>query len=269
MTSIKISIPITDLEVNYHFRNKVEEDYVLQLALIYEEEAEKIARVKVRSVGPKKGHKFEIIDGRERVLAADMVGIEKIPCEVIKCNEHEARILGFTANINPKASMPYMVKDIVKFVADSLDAGIPVAKLTKILREHYPDKAVDSYIKRGGTQWRDKRAARAISEFRENGASLESVSKKHRIKLQRLLRYVDQDINPETGMAAKKAGITKRYDTLKRAISGNVECAVARFLEGQETHDQCIDFVNHVIRQNTGLEKFCLDKIARMKGAIE
>ena len=267
-SALIMSIPIKQLVVNYFLRSTVEEDRILNLAILYETGAE-IKPILVRAVGSSKDGVFEVIEGRQRVRAAEAAGLVKLPCEVIRCTSQQAVVRGFVSNINPDAPLTYSRKDILKSIETMLDNKIPRIQILKLLQEHYPALAAKRYLRDGEGTYRKKRQRMALDAHKANGVSLEDAAKEYGVKLQALLKMVDRDIDPETGLAARKAGMTRRYGTIQSNVGVAVEYAIRRFLEGQETHDQCIDFMNHIVRLNGDLERLCLDKLHRMKDAIE
>lgn len=74
-----------------------------------------IHRILVRKLD---GGRFEIIDGHRRFIAAKIVGLKEIPCEVVGASDEDAKMLTVTANVQRIENDPFLEAELIGMLRD-------------------------------------------------------------------------------------------------------------------------------------------------------
>lgn len=220
-------------------------------------------------VRAEKNGKYEIVSGHRRKHAADILGIEEVPCKVIDVDDDMADIIMADTNIAREIILP---SEKAKTYKVRLDAAVRQGKKKAEELEEIADESPDSLskIKR---YLRIAKLSPALLEMIDEGkipvvagVTLSSLSEKHRDIVEDVLLETGKEVSLKTADDLKKAsarGLTE--DTARSIIVGEVKPRAKKPASKEKfTEDMLSDVVPSSI-----LEMPLPERVSFYKTAIE
>jgi len=265
---VVIQVPLDKLITKFYVRTRLDQDWVLHLALLYEA-GEKIDPLEVRKVG----NSFEIISGRNRSMAMNLAGIKMANCVVLEqCSDVKAQSIAFQSNIVGLGPLPLKKKDIVFSLSNMFDSGMRWAQIEALMPW---SKATRSrYMRDAKSNVKKRQVSRAVEYLKQRKQStIESAARKFKIKVEDIVSASQKAKNTPIGFPELKGSMTTQTRRIQRFIA-NSSCRLREALEEQEaTVSQVEDFLDHastvceILIKTIKEEKFRLKFVS--KGVIQ
>lgn len=201
---IKKDVAISDLVVDFYVRRSLNEDRVLELALLIEEGVELPAILidENRSV----------IDGRHRLEAFRMAGKTHISCETVKdLSQGEQILRALTENMG--GSLPPSRGDVRLAIQNMITAGMKERAIVAGLP--LPPSIVRKYLREATSNMSKAKFSAAIESVVDSGMQIKDAAEKYGIDLEDLrdkIRGKKKTIVEKSfGMPKVRAELSGRY----------------------------------------------------------
>lgn len=259
-------LPLNKLKITFFMRTKLDEDWVLHLALLLEE-GEKLRPIEVRAADA--GGFYEVIHGRHRIAAHELAHLDKIPATIKKISARKAVIKSFEESVDTKAPLPLKKRDIVHSIITMYDKGMGYGDVMKSLRKKWSYPVCKKYLTEAQSNMRKRRITQAMDFYRENpDDDLGEIAKKFNLRPAALLKEWERGNEKPMGFPEAKGVLTNKQRSLVRSIRNTLSRVRMAFTEGEATEGQVRDLMNHTIYLQEELEKVVLDEKARVSSAV-
>jgi ParB-like chromosome segregation protein Spo0J len=266
MAKVYRVVKIKDIQTTYHMRTKLDEDWALHLGALYEANADP-PPPKVRELP---NGKYEMIQGRHRVTAADLTGRTELRVEVLNCNAKTALKIAFRDSIDPKVSLQLRKKDIVHSIAMMLEKGLTRVQVLKELEDKFPASVAKRYYTDARSNLTKRQVGAAINYRKEYpDIDLTDLAKKFKVRPTTLLKALDKE-NPDRppGIPELKGGLTQSARKFTKRVRDTLERLRMSYSEGQITESQLSDCIKHTLNLADQVQKSCLEEKGRVSSLL-
>ena len=132
-----VVLPIDAINLTFFVRTGIDDDRVLQLAALYEVGEEMDPVVITRE-------HHELVDGRHRIAALDLLDRKEVECELIEDASQE-ELIGLAFKANTGGALPPTTADIEHTVRLLLDRKVLISKIIELLP--FPPSLTRKYVK--------------------------------------------------------------------------------------------------------------------------
>lgn len=234
----EVSLPISGLVEKFYVRRILDDDTVINYALIYEADPERMPPIKVTP-------DWVVVDGRHRVAAALYAGLKEIKAIVIPTPEDfgELIVTAFTCNVG--GAKPPTKQDITLTVKSLLQLGWSSAKIAKSLP--FPLSVARRYVSDTQTSIRRALINQALDAVNEQNLTLAQAAAKYGLEPQELKSRINSQ--RRTGpieVEAVKGNMSTRYKgyTLQNTLA--INRVFDDYLDGQLSEVKVRDILTHL-----------------------
>jgi len=260
------TIPRDKLRITFFMRTKLDEDWVLHLALLIEE-GQKIKPIEVRQAD--KDGSYEVIHGRHRIAAYELARVSKIPATIRRVAVSKVVRTAFEESVDTKAPLPLKKRDVIHSIVAMYDSGMTYGEVMQSLRKKWTYAVCKKYITDAQSNMNKRKLSQALSYYAENpDSSLPDIAKQFDLRLPTLIRAWDKNNAVPIGFPETKAVMTRAQRSLVRYIRNHLSRMRIAFTENEATQNQIEDVMDHAIYLVEDLNKVVLDEKARVASAL-
>lgn len=169
------SISLGDLQINAFVRAGIDENHVLFLGQLIEGGTE-LPPILITANN-------EVIDGRHRIQAHDVLGREIIQAKIVEVNSPEEIIaMAFRANMG--GSLPPSPQDIEHTISLLVESKKTAQAISELLS--LPQEMVSSYVAEVKARLARKKLQDAVRDVIDNDLAPKAAAKKHGVELDKL-----------------------------------------------------------------------------------
>lgn len=221
-----VELPISDIKVDFYVRQSLSEEHVLALGMLFEAN-EQLPPIIVNE-------EYQVIDGRHRLKAADMVGRTHIHCEIRRGLERGEQILtALTENMG--GSLPPKPADIRLAIQNMLNAGMKPLSIRKGLP--LPPSVATRYISDAQSAMSKQRITAAIEAVTEFEMSVKDAAEKFNIDVEELrvaIRGKKKKTNDDAlGLPKIKSALSSRYRSCSQHNAKMFDRLMNAFMDGE------------------------------------
>jgi hypothetical protein len=198
-----VTVPIDHLRVTFNVRTSLDQDRVVQLALLYE------AKHPVELIKITRDN--EVVDGRTRIEAMRLAGLFEAQAEIVEEHERVA-LLGLALRSNMGGAQQATKADIVFTIQQMLEAGAKQGTIINALQP-YPPSAVRRWYT-DAIHDRDRRKLTAAkAAVAEGGMKMKEAATKFQVEEEDLRAALmgEKKKKTQVGLASLKGRVTNIY----------------------------------------------------------
>ena len=240
MTAVRtIDIPIDSIQCTFFVRKKLDEDRVIQLALLMENGAD-IPPIRVTE-------DRVLIDGRHRVEAARLAGWKDIKAQVEPSNADKGVLIAEAFAANCGGSVPPSKADILFTIQQLLQQGWGTTKIAKALP--FPLPVSRRYISDTQSKIRSAQVNQAIIDVRDRGFTVLQASENRGVEAEAIQAAMSKQSKRIAGAEEYKGNLTSRFRSLSRTNASLFQKVIDAYEDGEIT----IDYVRELMDHTAGL----------------
>lgn len=219
-----IDVNVSDLKVDFFVRRSLNDEHVLALAMIVEAGTD-LTPITINEEN-------QVIDGRHRLKAYELVGKKTISCEVKRdLSRGEQLMAALTANMG--GSLPPSPQDIRLSIQSMLAAGVPVGTIRKGLP--LPPSVSRRYCDDAQSHMKKARVLNAVEAVTDSEMSVAAAADKYGIDVEDLRAEIrgkkKKLVTDAYGLPRIKSEVANRYrsssqhnaKTLKKLIDAVID----------------------------------------------
>lgn len=236
MTDRKVEeVSLDAIQTTFFVRKKLDEDRVVQLALLMENGADIppvwLTKEKV------------LVDGRHRVEAARLAGWKTIKCEIKENDGDKGDLIIEAFNANCGGSIPPTRADILFTIQQLLQQGWGVGRIVK----HFPFPAAVTrrYVLDTQSKIRDARINQAVIQVRDRGFTLVEAARNCDVDEKAVREAMTKVSKKLAGAEQYKGNLTTRFRSVSRANAHLFQKLFDAYQEGEVSIDYVRDVMEH------------------------
>lgn len=253
----------TDLKLEFFVRKRLDDDYVIQLGELYE------AGIVLPPITVVEGT-MEVVDGRHRLAAHDLLGRDMVPVKFISpASRAELLCEAFKANYG--GPRPPSREDIEFTIAQLVAQGMGQAKIADALP--FPKSLVRRYIANVTSTLARQRISAAASAVVDGELTVPKAAEKFNVDTEQLRNVLTGKKKKKIGIGEIKAGVTSRF----RSTSLKNANAIKNMLDlyddnklSEKNVKLVLDHISQCIRQMTHSHSQWMERFtAKINGEVE
>ena len=198
-----VQVPLSQLQQTFFVRQGLNDDHTLHLAELYEAGVELPPLKVVRGT-------LEIIDGRHRKAALELLNKDTAPCTLIEPLPF-AELLAMAFKANEGQALPPTRADINLVMRQLIEQGVSVRKIIDMFDGVFPPSLCRKYDKDAQSAINKAKVQQAITAVAEEGMTVPKASEKFGVDEERLKAEIE-------GKKSKRRGFDLK--AIRREISG-------------------------------------------------
>jgi len=250
-TSKPVMVAIEQLRVKIFVRQKLNEDHVLNLALLYE------ADVILPPLEITKD--YDVIEGRHRLEAAKLAGKKELPCDFVD-DMKPAEMIAYAFSRNVGGNLPPSKQDINFTIESLLERKTSSGAIVKYF-SFWPADVVRKYIKDAQSNVLARSMAGAIKAVTEGDMRPSDAAEKFGVDAETLKTAISGKIRkrkgPELGINVLKGHISSQYRSHTQMNNKRFE----KLLSGFRDHEVSESVVEGAFEHTRALAKKHLQSI--------
>lgn len=232
-------VPLIDLKETFFVRRVLNEDQVLQLAMLYEAGEELPPLTVTRDL--------QIVDGRHRKAALELSGRKEAKVHFTD-EDDKGKLLLAALKANLGGSLPPSRADIMLTLEGMLSAGLSMIQIQRSLP--FPASVSRRYLSDVQSKLSKRRMAKALESV-ATGATLAQAATEQGVELKDLQELVTgrrrkkKLLGPE-GLNSLKASVTKRYRSQSQVNAKMMEQLLRSLEDGELTAPALFEILDHM-----------------------
>ncbi len=230
------TVSINDLQKNTFVRRELDQDHVLYLGQLLEGGV-KLPPILVTD-------DLQVIDGRHRIEAHELLNLTEIRCEVVEVRD-EADLIAraFKANVGgPKPPTPEDVEHTVKLL---LARGVAQKDIVRMLR--LPPGMARHYVGQVKSKLNRARLLQAASSVTDDGLTVAKAAEKHNVDSDKLREVLSGRRNRhKPGIAEIQRTLTRQYKSVGLRNANLCKRLMDKLEDGDVTEKQVISIFDHL-----------------------
>lgn len=226
-------VRIDSIQTTFFVRKKLDEDRVVQLALLMQNEAP-VPPIRITE-------DFVLIDGRHRIEAAKLAGWATIKAEVVPSNKDRGELIAEAFSANVGGSAPPTRADILFTIQQLLQQGWGEARIAKFFP--FPKAVVRKYVNDTRSKIHDARVNQAVADVRDRGFTLLQAAENRDIEPEAIKAAMTKVSKKIANKEEYKGNLTSRFRSLSRANAHLFE----KLLEAHQDGEVSVDYVREVM----------------------
>ena len=232
-------ILLTDIRLDFFCREKLDEQRVLHFMDLLDAGLELPPLEVVRN-----GSKYDLVAGHHTYAAFERLGVMHANCVILNCGSSEAYVRAVQSNANDQP-LPMSPRDDAFALVEMLDRGCSKDQITRAF-QHLPKTLFARRLKIAKDRIHRRKIREAASYAkRKSEEDLSEVAKKFKISLASLKLMMDSE-DTIFGLTQLKGRMTEKGSLFKNVIRSGFQRLRVASHEGQVTHSQLANVVNHV-----------------------
>lgn len=237
-----VEVELTKLKTSFYVRKKLSDDHVLQLALLIE------SGVNLPPLTI--SYDNEIIDGRHRKAALEMLGRKTAECSIHgQRSPGEQVILALSANVG--GSLPPSSDDITHSMVLLLNQGWTQRRILENMP--FPREVSKKYLKTAWGVVLSAKLSAAMKAIAEEGLTVKVAAEKFGVPLEKLQEHMNPNRKKAKQQSAawRKTHISRAYQGFHRKIAHEIQKVVEGFEDRKiseqevfDTFDDIFDLIN-------------------------
>lgn len=213
-------VPLSELKTSFFVRKRLNDDWVLQLAALYEA-GEPLPPLEITWDN-------EVIDGRHRKAALELLGRTVVMChEAGQMEQGKAIVSALKANVG--GSLPPTKEDIVHSMIQLLNQGWTQRKILDSMP--FPRSVASKYLKDAWGVVLDSKLKAAMKDVAENDMKVKDAAEKHGVPLEKLQEHMNPNRKKrkQQSMAHLKNQLQRAYQGFHRQIAYKIQKTIETY----------------------------------------
>ncbi len=232
-------VKLTSIQTAFFVRKRLDEDRVIQLALLMENEAD-IPPIRITE-------DHILIDGRHRIEAARLAGWSTIDAQIEPSQDDKGVLIAEAFNANCGGSVPPTKADILFTIQQLLQQGWGEGKIIKFFP--FPGAVTRRYVSDTRSKIRDARLNQAVMDVRDRGYTLVQAAENRGIEPEAIKAAMGKVAKKVAGKEEYKGNLTTRFRQLSRTNAQLLQ----KLFEAYENGEVGIDYVREIIDHTASL----------------
>jgi hypothetical protein len=232
-----VDILLTDLKVDFFVRKKLNDDRVLQLAMLYEAN-EPLPPLEVN-------WENQVIDGRHRKAALEMLGRKTASCHSVgQKTLGDSLVLALKANVG--GALPPTKDDIVHTMIQLLNQGWPQRKILAAIP--FPLEVSKRYIKDAWGIVLNAKLSSAMKAISEDGLTVKVAAEKFGVPVEKLQEHLNPNRKKQKqqSVAHRKVHIQRAYQGFHRKIAHEIGQLVMSYEQHKTSEEEVFEMFDMI-----------------------
>lgn len=233
-------LPIAKLHTSFFVRTELNQDYVLQLGELLE-----AGVVLPPCLASPDGDGYDLVDGRHRVAAYDLLGKTEVPCDVKNfANETDKIAAAFAANLGgplppTRADMDYTIGLLIK-------NGLREKQIVKLLPQ-LPPSLVRRYVYNVQSKDAKRRMTEAVQAVANGETNAKDAAERFDVDYESLrAKLSGARKRAKMEMSEIKGTMTSRHKSVSLKNANELKRLLAAYEDGEVLSKQVEDVFGHI-----------------------
>lgn len=259
-TSRKFKIPISRIKEVFFVRESLDEEWVIQLAQLYE------GGVELPPIELTK--KDELVDGRHRLEALKLLNRTEVDCVLVEETDRLKLIaLAFAANVG--GAKPPTQDDIKFTIRVLLREGVTRRRVLELMP--YPKEVTRRYVDDVQSAEAKLKMNRAMDAVVEGGMTVKAAAQEMNVdeaKLKEALKGKKKAAKSGKNQIAQiKANFTTQFKRLSTSNGKSISVWIQKYEDGVITHKEMQELLQHLSGLIERMRRAHLGRVKRFKAA--
>ncbi len=220
-----IVVPLAELKEDFYVRQLLNENHAIMLGCLLEDGVE----LPPILITPD----YQVIDGRHRIVAHDMIGRTEIKAKIID-DKDKVSLIAMAYNANTGGALPPTKEDTEHTIRLMLEQGVGEKKIKKML--NVPTSLGRKWIDNVKSKLNRQKMMAALDAISEGGLTAKQATDKYNVPLDKLKEALSgrrKKKGKEDGVSNLKKELTQRF----RSISQQNAATLRKLLQKVEDAD--------------------------------
>lgn len=231
---------IEDLKCSHFVRGALDPDRINHFVLMYQGNHEvDLIQVEERT--------NEILDGRHRKAALELLGRKTVDCEIVAEYESRVEFLMDAYAQNLGGALPPTYNDTIFVIKQFIEAGLKTKEIGAMLAPYYPASAIRKYVNDAYSAVSTARMKRARTAVASGSMTTDAAATHFKVELPALRKEVagEKKKREEGPVSRLKLKVSNRSRAYIQSMNLNLRILLQHFEDGEVSEAHVKEVLRH------------------------